>query len=244
MSMNTASLAQAISLMSDVLSREISESESNDAKDIKDIKDIIINARLYDNLKVQATDFGQEVADELYNISIELEQALDQAESDADEGTAWPPFEGYDPAADEIVPLDDEDEVDEAESGNEEVDNSVKEAVDNDDRIPSFDSVTGSAGAYVGDIKTMDKKHRVTLGDVVNNIPVTDYICGDPMDEKAQIKVAAIAILEKKSAELEEKNNVLTYKIEELTDVIRASVTQIENLNASADVFVSEVESI
>ena len=36
MSKNTASLAQAISLMSDVLSREVFESESNDIKDIID----------------------------------------------------------------------------------------------------------------------------------------------------------------------------------------------------------------
>ena len=196
MSKNTASLAQAISLMSDVLSREVFESESND------IKDIIDNEEPYDDLKEQVLDFGQEIADGLNDISNELDQALDQAESDADDGNAWTSFEGYDPAADEIVPLDDDDEVDEAESGNGEVDISETESGANDAESEPTD------------------------------------------DEKAQTLILDVAILEKKNAELEKNKEELGDKIEDLIDTIRTSAAQIENLNATADAFVSEVESL
>ena len=55
---------------------------------------------------------------------------------------------------------------------------------------------------------------------------------------------ASIAILEKKNAELEKNKEELADKIEDLTDTIRTSSAQIENLNATADAFISEVESL
>ena len=49
---------------------------------------------------------------------------------------------------------------------------------------------------------------------------------------------------EERIAELEKNKEELGDKIEDLTDTLRAVATQIENLNAAADTFVSEVESL
>ena len=66
MSKNTAKVAQAISLLSDVLSSEV-ECELNEDTETVD------NEEVYDNLKEQALDFGQEIADNLSDINDELE---------------------------------------------------------------------------------------------------------------------------------------------------------------------------
>ena len=201
MSKNTASLAQAISLMSDVLSHEVEG-------DLNDTKDIVDNEELYDDLKEQALDFGQEVADDLSDISNELERALDQAESDdddADDDDAWTPHEDphedYNPPADDIVHSMNDDEVDADDSHGADLDTSENDSAVNDDDDKS-----------------------------------------EPTDDE-QLFIAAV-MLDKKNVELEKSKEEFTNKIEKLTDIIRASATQIENLNASVDAFVNEVESL
>ena len=200
MSNNTVNIARAISLLSDVLSREATHESDEDTE---------IDNDEYDDLKEQALEFGREVSDELSVISDDLERILDLDDED-DDDNSWNPLEDYDPPADEIVPLDDDDEVDEAEAGNGEVDISDTEADD-------FDN---------DDDKKDDDEPEPTA------------------DEKVQTLMDNGALLEKQIAELEKNKEELGNKIEDLTDAMRAAVTQIENLNAAADTFVSEVESL
>ena len=54
----------------------------------------------------------------------------------------------------------------------------------------------------------------------------------------------ATAVLFEKNAELDKSRLELSDKIEDLTDKLRAVAMQIENLNATVDTFVSEVESL
>ena len=64
MSKNTANIAQAISLLSDVLSREAT-CELNEDIETEDNDE-------YDDLKEQALEFGREVSDELSYVDLEL----------------------------------------------------------------------------------------------------------------------------------------------------------------------------
>ena len=108
MSKNTAKVAQAISLLSDVLSSEV-ESELNEDTETVDNDE-------YDELKEQAIDFSKDLADDLSIISDDLERILDSA-SDADAANVgdWDCLADYED--------DDVDVIDnEAEPGNGEVD--------------------------------------------------------------------------------------------------------------------------
>ena len=69
MSKNTANIAQAISLLSDVLSREAT-CELNEDIETEDNDE-------YDDLKEQALEFGKDVADDLSVISDDLDRVLD-----------------------------------------------------------------------------------------------------------------------------------------------------------------------
>jgi len=129
MSKNTANIAQAISLLSDVLSREV-------AGDSVDATNIIAEEELYDDLKEQALEFGQEVADELDTISGDLDRVLESADDDADDDNddTWGSLEDLEPYK------DDEDENDATDNatdpGNGDVDITNTEsaaAVDADD---------------------------------------------------------------------------------------------------------------
>ena len=127
MSNNTAKVAQAISLLSDVLSREVAD-DSNDDRDTLDNDE-------YDDLKEQALEFGREVVDELNTISADLDGVLDlEDDDDDDDDSAWNPLENYD---------DDEDDEDEAKAdlGNGDVDisdtDTDDEATDDDESEPT-----------------------------------------------------------------------------------------------------------
>ena len=126
MSKNTANIAQAISLLSDVLSREA-------ADDLNDDKDIIDDEELYDDLKEQTLQFGQEVADELDAISVELSRVLDtENDTDADDDDhAWNPLEDYD----DLLPADVDDDAttDASEPGNGDVDITITNTESTDD---------------------------------------------------------------------------------------------------------------
>jgi len=52
------------------------------------------------------------------------------------------------------------------------------------------------------------------------------------------------SLLEERNAELDKSRLELSDKIEDLADKLRAVAMQIENLNATVDTFVSEVESL
>ena len=83
MSKNTANIARAISLLSDVLSREaVAEDETAEADPFDDSQ-----ASEFDDLKHQALEFGQEVADDLDTISDELDRTLEATEFDDDDDT-------------------------------------------------------------------------------------------------------------------------------------------------------------
>ena len=131
MSKNTANIAQAISLLSDVLSREA-------ADDLNDDKDIIDDEELYDDLKEQTLQFGQEVADELDAISVELSRVLDtENDTDADDDDhAWNPLEDYD----DLLPADVDDDAttDASEPSNGDVDiTNTDPAADGDESEPT-----------------------------------------------------------------------------------------------------------
>ena len=79
MSKNTANIAQAISLLSDVLSREAVADETIEDDPFDGDGDE------FDDLKHQALEFGQEVADDLGTISDELERTLEASEFDDDD---------------------------------------------------------------------------------------------------------------------------------------------------------------
>ena len=84
MSKNTASIARAISLLSDVLSREaVAETETAEADPFDDGQEGEL-----DELKHQALEFGQQVADDLDTISDELDRTLEANEFDDDDDWA------------------------------------------------------------------------------------------------------------------------------------------------------------
>ena len=78
MSKNTANIARAISLLSDVLSREaVTETEATEADPFDEGQ-----AAEFDELKHQSLEFGQEVVDDLDVISDELDRTLEANEYD------------------------------------------------------------------------------------------------------------------------------------------------------------------
>jgi len=83
MSKNTVKVAQAISLLSDVLSSE-AECELNEDTETVDDE--------YDELKEQALDFSKDLADELSTLNDDLERILDPANADASD---WKPLADY-----------------------------------------------------------------------------------------------------------------------------------------------------
>ena len=81
MNKNTVNIARAISLLSDVLSRDaVAETEATEA-DTFDAG----SAGELDELKHQALEFGQEVVDDLDTISDELDRTLEANEFDDDD---------------------------------------------------------------------------------------------------------------------------------------------------------------
>ena len=85
MSKNTANIAQAISLLSDVLSREATCELNEDTE---------IDNDEYDDLKEQALEFGREVADELSVVSDDLDRVLDlDDDTDDAEDDTWDALE-------------------------------------------------------------------------------------------------------------------------------------------------------
>ena len=85
MSKNTVKVAQAISLLSDVLSSEV-ECELNEDTETVDDK--------YDDLKEQALDFSKDLADELTILSDDLERILDPTNDDDADASDWKPLAG------------------------------------------------------------------------------------------------------------------------------------------------------
>jgi hypothetical protein len=90
MSKNTANIARAISLLSDVLSREaVTETEATETDPFDDSQ-----ASEFDELKHQSLEFGQEVVDDLDVISDELDRTLelndyDDDDDDDDDDDTW-----------------------------------------------------------------------------------------------------------------------------------------------------------
>ena len=90
MSKNTANIARAISLLSDVLSREaVAETEATEADPFDEGQ-----AGEFDELKHQSLEFGQEVVDDLDVISDELDRTLelndyDDDDDDDDDDDTW-----------------------------------------------------------------------------------------------------------------------------------------------------------
>ena len=191
MSKNTANIAQAISLLSDVLSREAT-CELNEDIETEDNDE-------YDDLKEQALEFGKDVADDLSVISDDLDRVLDSDDDDDDDDDDWSLESPLSKIARGDADADyDADDADDGDVGNGEVNISDTES-DADDK-------------------------------------------NDADDEAKLADVAAAA--EERIAELEKNKEELGDKIEDLTDTLRGVATQIENLNAAADTFVSEVESL
>ena len=216
MSKNTAKVAQAISLLSDVLSGEV-ESELNEVTETVDTDE-------YDELKEQAIDFSTEVADDLSIISDDLERILDSA-SDADVANDIDWLADYED--DDVDVIDNEPEPD---TGNGEVDIS--------DRI---DYETGADEAA----DPLDGRMLDYVGTAVG-VPHDGKHAAPPMSVSADQHVArsVLAVLSEKNAKLEKNNKELTDKIEDLTCSLRAVAAQIENLHTAADTFVNEVESL
>ena len=103
MSKNTANIARAISLLSDVLSRDaVAEDETAETDPFDDSQ-----ASEFDDLKHQALEFGQEVADDLDTISDELDRTLEANELDDDDDDDW---------ADDGGDLDDDDAEEQTET--------------------------------------------------------------------------------------------------------------------------------
>jgi chaperonin cofactor prefoldin len=190
MSKNTVKVAQAISLLSDVLSSE-AECELNEDTETVDDE--------YDELKEQALDFSKDLADELSTLNDDLERILDPANADASD---WKPLADYEDD-DQTGTMDVEVDV-----GNGEVDISDVAAADAD-----------------------ESEEVITAGEVAAHQAAADLF----------VKNADLTV---KNNELEKNNEELNDKIEDLTDTIRGWRWQIENLQAVADTFVSEVENL
>jgi len=193
MSKNTVKVAQAISLLSDVLSSE-AECELNEDTETVDDE--------YDELKEQALDFSKDLADELTILSDDLERILDPTNADDADASDWKPLADYEDD-DQTGTMDVEVDV-----GNGEVDISDVAAADAD-----------------------ESEEVITAGEVSAHQAAADLF----------VKNADLTV---KNNELEKNNEELNDKIEDLTDTIRGWRWQIENLQAVADTFVSEVENL
>lgn len=193
MSKNTVKVAQAISLLSDVLSSE-AECELNEDTETVDDE--------YDDLKEQALDFSKDLADELTILSDDLERILDPTNDDDADASDWKPLADYEDD-DQTGTMDVEVDV-----GNGEVDISDVAAADAD-----------------------ESEEVITAGEVSAHQAAADLF----------VKNADLTV---KNNELEKNNEELNDKIEDLTDTIRGWRWQIENLQAVADTFVSEVENL
>ena len=193
MSKNTVKVAQAISLLSDVLSSE-AECELNEDTETVDDE--------YDDLKEQALDFSKDLADELTILSDDLERILDPTNADDADASDWKPLADYEDD-DQTGTMDVEVDV-----GNGEVDISDVAAADAD-----------------------ESEEVITAGEVSAHQAAADLF----------VKNADLTV---KNNELEKNNEELNDKLEDLTDTIRGWRWQIENLQAVADTFVSEVENL
>ena len=193
MSKNTVKVAQAISLLSDVLSSE-AECELNEDTETVDDE--------YDDLKEQALDFSKDLADELTILSDDLERILDPTNADDADASDWKPLADYEDD-DQTGTMDVEVDV-----GNGEVDISDVAAADAD-----------------------ESEEVITAEEVSAHQAAADLF----------VKNADLTV---KNNELEKNNEELNDKLEDLTDTIRGWRWQIENLQAVADTFVSEVENL
>ena len=167
MSKNTANIAQAISLLSDVLSREAT-CELNEDIETEDNDE-------YDDLKEQALEFGREVSDELSVISDDLELILDLDDED-DDDNSWNPLEDYD---------DDVNDEDEDDLGNGDVDITNTESDDDGDADDDDESEPTDAakvqmlmvdGAILEEKNAELEKNKLELSDMVEDI--TDTLRG------------------------------------------------------------------
>ena len=204
MSKNTVKVAQAISLLSDVLSSEV-ECELNEDTETVDDE--------YDELKEQALDFSKDLADELTILNDDLERILDPANADASD---WKPLADYED--------DDQTGTMDAEAGSED-DAAGTEDVEAD---------VGNGEVDISDVAAADadeSEEVITAGEVSAHQAAADLF----------VKNADLTV---KNNELEKNNEELNDKIEDLTDTIRGWRWQIENLQAVADTFVSEVENL
>ena len=201
MSKNTANIAQAISLLSDVLSREV-------ADDSVDATNIIAEEELYDDLKEQALEFGQEVADELDTISADLDRVLESDDDDDDESddddSTWGSLEDLEPYEDDE---DENDAIDNAtDPGNGDVD------------------ITNTESAAADD--TDDDESEPTDAEKVQMLTVDGAILQEKADD-----------LEKSNEELSDKVEELTDTlrgiatlIESLESTADAFVSEVESL--------------
>ena len=158
MSKNTVKVAQAISLLSDVLSNE-AECELNENTETVDDE--------YDELKEQALDFSKDIADELSILSDDLERILDPANDDDADASDWKPLAGSE---------DDDVEVD---VGNGEVDISDVAAADADGSEQS--ATAGEIAAHQATAVLSEKnaeleKNNEELSDKIEDL--TDTIRG------------------------------------------------------------------
>jgi len=197
MSKNTANIAQAISLLADALSCQVDGDSMNESDEDTDTLD---NDE-YEDLVDQALEFGKNVADDLSDISADLDLALDLAitEDDSSYNPNWAENEDDWRNADLTADAASDDDVD-----NGEVDISDTDTDDDD---------------------TGDDKSK-------------------PIDREELLDKVRPSLLEERNAELDKSRLELSDKIEDLTDKLRAVAMQIENLNATVDTFVSEVESL
>lgn len=200
MSKNTVKVAQAISLLSDVLSSE-AECELNEDTETVDDE--------YDDLKEQALDFSKDLADELTILSDDLERILDPTNDDDADASDWKPLADYEDD-DQTGTMDVEAGTEDDDAGTDDVEADVcKGKVD----------ISAVAAAGVG-----ESEEVITAGEAAAHQTAADLFV--------------------KNAELEKNNEELNDKIEDLTDTIRGWRWQIENLQAVADTFVSEVENL
>lgn len=200
MSKNTVKVAQAISLLSDVLSSE-AECELNEDTETVDDE--------YDDLKEQALDFSKDLADELTILSDDLERILDPTNDDDADASDWKPLADY----------------------------------EDDDQTGTMDAEAGTEDDAAG---TEDVEADVGNGEVdISDVAADDADESEPTATAGEVAAhQATAVLSEKNAELEKNNEELNDKLEDLTDTIRGWRWQIENLQAVADTFVSEVENL
>ena len=151
MNKNTVNIARAISLLSDVLSRDaLAETESTEA----DTFDAGPAGEL-DELKHQALEFGQEVVDDLDTISDELDRTLEANEFDDDDDDNW---------SDDGGDLDDDDD-DDADEGAKE----TTPAADADPESPPESSVTEEVEALQKTTAALEKSNE-ELTDKVDDL--------------------------------------------------------------------------